>query len=52
MGGDSDTVGAIVGTIAGAYYGLNQDLLNLYKFVNQYDKFDFPLKAYKLYYLN
>ena len=30
MGGDSDTVGAIVGIITGAYYGLTEDLLELY----------------------
>ena len=30
MGGDSDTVGAIVGIIAGAYYGLTDDLIELY----------------------
>lgn len=30
MGGDSDTVGAIVGQIAGAIYGTNEELLELY----------------------
>ena len=50
MGGDSDTVGAIVGMICGAYYGLSKDLLELYKIVNKWDNYDFPLKAYKLFY--
>ena len=30
LGGDADTVAAIVGMLAGAYYGLSQDLLQLY----------------------
>eukprot|EP00828_Plagiopyla_frontata_P049583 TRINITY_DN993_c0_g1_i1.p1 TRINITY_DN993_c0_g1~~TRINITY_DN993_c0_g1_i1.p1 ORF type:complete len:277 (+),score=45.37 TRINITY_DN993_c0_g1_i1:392-1222(+) len=50
MGGDSDTVGAIVGIITGAYYGLTEDLLELYQYVNKWDHYDFPLKAYKLFY--
>ena len=49
MGGDADTVGAIVGMIAGAYYGLTDDLLKLYQYVNKWDDFSFPLKAYKLF---
>ena len=49
MGGDSDTVGAITGIITGAYYGLTKDLLELYKYVNKWDNYDFPLKAYKLF---
>ena len=34
MGGDSDTVGAITGIITGAYYGITDDLKELYEFVN------------------
>ncbi len=30
MGGDSDTVGAIAGQIAGAMYGITKGMLNLY----------------------
>ena len=49
MGGDADTIGAIVGIITGAYYGLSEDLLTLYKFVNKWDNYAFPLKAFKLF---
>lgn len=30
MGGDCDTVGAIAGQIAGAMYGIDNDMLKLY----------------------
>ena len=30
MGGDCDTVGAIVGEIAGAVFGFNEEMLHLY----------------------
>lgn len=30
MGGDCDTVGAIAGQIAGAIYGINEEMLHLY----------------------
>lgn len=30
MGGDSDTVGAIVGQLTGAMYGISKEMLNLY----------------------
>jgi ADP-ribosylglycohydrolase len=30
MGGDCDTVGAIAGQIAGAVYGISEDMLQLY----------------------
>ena len=33
MGGDADTVGAIVGMVAGAFYGFNQEVKEFYKYV-------------------
>lgn len=30
MGGDCDTVGSIAGQMAGAIYGVNEDMLKLY----------------------
>ena len=35
--------------LAGAYYGLEKDLLELYKFVRKWDNLDFAIKAYKLF---
>lgn len=31
MGGDCDTVGSIVGQIAGSIYGFNKEVFSLYK---------------------
>ena len=49
MGGDSDTVGAIVGTLVGAIHGVTPDLLKLYEVSNKWDEFGVPIRAYKLF---
>ena len=38
MGGDCDTVGAIVGQLAGAIYGYNEDMHQLYKEMQDFTK--------------
>lgn len=37
MGGDCDTVGAIAGQIAGAIYGIDEDMLKLYSQMVDYE---------------
>ena len=48
LGGDSDTLSAVVGQIAGSYYGLNDYMMNLYKFVRKWDQNKTFIRAYKL----
>lgn len=51
IGGDSDTVGAIAGQIAGAIYGIDSDMLKLYSQMEdcKSKRFDVFLKAFKLF---
>ena len=44
MGGDCDTVGAIAGQIAGAMYGMDQEMLRLYS-----EMVDFKESTYELF---
>ncbi len=44
MGGDCDTVGAITGQIAGAAFGLSEDMINLYSQMQ-----DFTSKRYEVF---
>ena len=50
MGGDCDTVGAIAGQIAGAIYGIDEDMLKLYSQMVDYEsgQYELFLKAFKL----
>ncbi len=50
MGGDCDTVGSIAGQIAGAIYGLNNEMLRLYSEMDDYekDRYEMFLVGYKL----
>lgn len=50
MGGDCDTVGSIAGQIAGAIYGVDSSMLELYSEMDDYKngKYEVFLKAYKL----
>lgn len=50
MGGDCDTVGSIAGQIAGAMYGLNDEVMNLYSELDDFQsgRYDVFIKAYKL----
>lgn len=47
-GGDSDSVAAITGQIVGAIYGLETEILDLYKEMNKWDSFSIATAAYKL----
>jgi len=49
MGGDCDTVAAIVGQIVGSYFGINEDILSLYDVVKKFDNYKRAYMAYKLY---
>ncbi len=49
MGGDCDTVAAIMGQIVGAYYGLDKELLELYEGVSKFDEYKIAYMAYKLF---
>ncbi len=50
MGGDCDTVGAIAGQIAGAIYGVDQKMLELYHEMVDCEtkRYEVFIKAYKL----
>jgi ADP-ribosyl-[dinitrogen reductase] hydrolase len=49
MGGDSDTVSAIVGQIVGSYYGIDEEILKLYEGVAKYDNYKLAFMGYMLY---
>ena len=46
--GDSDSVGAVVGQIAGAYYGVENIPSEWIETVSQWDHFEIPLRGYIL----
>lgn len=50
LGGDCDTVGAIAGQIAGAAYGIDQEMLKLYSEMEDVEKqrYEVLLVAFKL----
>lgn len=50
MGGDCDTVGAIAGQIAGAAYGVDEDMMKFYSEMVDFEsqRYDLFLKAFKL----
>ena len=50
--GDSDSVGAVVGQIAGAYYGLSQIPTNWIKTVSKWDKYEIATRGYILCQIN
>jgi len=53
LGGDADTVAAIVGMIAGAVYGYQGELKEWYlKYVMKWDEQRVPIRAYKLFKLS
>ena len=51
IGGDCDTVGAVAGQIAGAIYGIDDEMLKLYSQMEdcQSGRFEVFLKGYKLF---
>ena len=49
MGGDSDSVAAVVGMIVGSYYGLDESILNLYDGMKEFENYKLSFMAYKLY---
>ena len=50
--GDADSVGSIVGQIAGAYYGLDSIPEDWKDTINQWDNEEIGLRGYILYHLN
>ena len=50
--GDADSVGSVVGQIAGAFYGLNNIPYNWIKRINQWDNNEIALRGYILYLLS
>lgn len=50
MGGDCDTVGSIAGQIAGALYGVGEEMLRLYSQMHDFGKerYEVFVKGYKL----
>lgn len=51
IGGDCDTVGAVAGQIAGAVYGIDEEMLKLYSQMEDCEtgRYELFLKAYKLF---
>jgi len=50
--GDADSVGAVVGQIAGAYYGVENIPTEWIKIVSKWDDFEIPLRGYLLLKIN
>lgn len=48
LGGDADSLGGIVGMLAGSFYGFNEDIQENYKYIQKWDENSIALKAYKL----
>ena len=50
MGGDCDSVGSIAGQIAGAIYGIDKEMLELYSEMDDFEKkrYEVFLVGYKL----
>jgi ADP-ribosylglycohydrolase len=49
LGGDSDSVAAMVGTLTGAIHGLTKDLWDHYiEYTSEHDEFTIPARALKL----
>ena len=48
IGGDSDTLAAMVGQIAGCFYGISDFMLNQYQIVRKWDQDKTFIRAYKL----
>jgi len=49
MGGDADSVGSVVGMLAGGLYGANDEVLEFYKWVQKWDEDKVIIRAYKLF---
>ena len=50
LGGDADTIGAVVGTLAGAMYGYNDYIRTWYlKYVSKWDQMKCAIRAHKLF---
>ena len=50
--GDSDSVGSVVGQIAGAYYGVSNIPTNWIKTVSKWDKYEIAIRGYMLSQIN
>ena len=48
LGGDSDTLAAVVGQLAGSFYGLEKEVLEMYEHVRKWDQDKTLVRAYKL----
>lgn len=48
LGGDADTLAAVVGQIAGSLYGIDEELLRFYKVVRLWDQEKTIVRAFKL----
>lgn len=50
MGGDCDTVGSVAGQIAGALYGVGEEMMGLYSQMQDFGKerYEVFVKGYKL----
>ena len=48
LGGDADTMGAITGAIAGAYYGIENIPPEWVEAVSKWENFEIPLRGYVL----
>lgn len=48
MGGDADSLGGVTGMLAGAFYGMSQEILDKYKYLQKWDENSIALHAFKL----
>lgn len=48
LGGDADSLGGIIGMLAGAFYGFNEEFQRNYQYIQKWDDNEIAVKAYKL----
>jgi ADP-ribosyl-[dinitrogen reductase] hydrolase len=49
LGGDCDSIGAVVGMLAGAMYGYDDFVAESYKWIQPWDRSKTAIRAYKLF---
>lgn len=48
LGGDADSLGGVIGMLAGTFYGFNEEFQKNYQYIQKWDENEIAVKAYKL----